>query len=184
MKAASTLVNCGCQCSRFAFSFILMLDMLSQNFQFPLFGGCKTFSSLTFLDSGGQVQGNCLTVDSTGARWCYTSHGSTCQVGEINALFRTSLGSTGHKSATSSPSLDNPTFTQDLTSSARFPANPWSYEACSTPPIGSYECPNNIVAPSLVSNNIRANLFTEQTLKLLDSLQYLFAPPPPAQNTN
>ena len=85
LKAASTLVNCGCQCSRFAFSFILMLDMLSQNFPFPIFSGCKTFSSLTFLDSGGQVQGNCLTVDSTGARWCYTSHGSTCQVNAIKA---------------------------------------------------------------------------------------------------
>ena len=36
--------------------------------------------SLTFVDSAGQVQGNCRTVDSTGARWCYTSHGSTCQV--------------------------------------------------------------------------------------------------------
>ena len=87
LKAASTLVNCGCQCSRFAFSFILMLDMLSQKFQFPIFSGCKTFSSLTFLDSGGQVQGNCLTVDSTGARWCYTSHGSTCQVGAIKANY-------------------------------------------------------------------------------------------------
>ena len=40
----------------------------------------KQSHSLTFVDSAGQVQGNCRTVDSTGARWCYTSHGSTCQV--------------------------------------------------------------------------------------------------------
>jgi len=90
LKAASNLINCGCQCS-----------------------------SLTFVDSAGQVQGNCRTVDSTGARWCYTSHGSTCQ---------------------------------DLTTSTRFPSNPWSYEACATPPLGSYQCPNNIVAPSLVAH--------------------------------
>merc|ERR1719204_1176182 len=90
LKAASNLINCGCQCS-----------------------------SLTFVDSAGQVQGNCRTVDSTGARWCYTSHGSTCQ---------------------------------DLTTSTHFPSNPWSYEACATPPLGSYQCPNNIVAPSLVAH--------------------------------
>merc|ERR1711988_727378 len=39
-KAASPLVNCGCQCS-----------------------------SITFRDAKGEVQGNCLTVDSTGAQW-------------------------------------------------------------------------------------------------------------------
>merc|ERR1719266_1557378 len=38
---------------------------------------------------------------------------------------------------------------QDLTPSARFPANPWSYEACATPTIGSYECPA-AVAPATV----------------------------------
>ena len=43
---------------------------------------------------------------------------------------------------------------QDLTTSTRFPSNPWSYEACATPPLGSYQCPNNIVAPSLVRTNI------------------------------
>jgi len=41
---------------------------------------------------------------------------------------------------------------QDLTTSTRFPSNPWSYEACATPPLGSYQCPNNIVAPSLVAH--------------------------------
>merc|ERR1712025_392145 len=82
LKAASPFTNCGCQCS-----------------------------SLTFVDSTGHIQGNCKSVDGTGAQWCYTdpSYGSSCQ---------------------------------DLTPSSRFPANPWSYEACSTPAIGSYECPS------------------------------------------
>merc|ERR1712038_1898885 len=39
-KASSPFINCGCQCS-----------------------------SLTFRDAGGVVQGNCLTVDTTGAQW-------------------------------------------------------------------------------------------------------------------
>merc|ERR1712127_762592 len=69
LKAASPLTNCGCQCS-----------------------------SLTFVDSQGHVQGNCRSVDGTGAQWCYIDpdHGTSCS---------------------------------DLTTSARFPANPWSYEA-------------------------------------------------------
>ena len=52
IKAASPLINCGCQCS-----------------------------SLTFRDANGVVQGNCLTVDSTGAQWCYvdSDHYSSCQ---------------------------------------------------------------------------------------------------------
>merc|ERR1712110_690303 len=71
-KAASPYVNIGCQCSR-----------------------------LTFVDQYGAIQGNCKSVDSTGARWCYVdSHHSSCQ---------------------------------DLRFSARFPSNPWSYEACATP---------------------------------------------------
>merc|ERR1711884_729223 len=50
-KAASSLINCGCQCS-----------------------------SITFLDSAGVEQGNCKTVDGTGAQWCYVdSTASTCQ---------------------------------------------------------------------------------------------------------
>merc|ERR1712073_296518 len=46
---ASPLVNCGCQCA-----------------------------PLTFRDAKGEVQGNCLTVDSTGAQWGYvdTSYSS------------------------------------------------------------------------------------------------------------
>merc|ERR1712079_239699 len=71
-KAASPYVNIGCQCS-----------------------------PLTFVDQYGAIQGNCKSVDSTGARWCYVdSHHSSCQ---------------------------------DLRFSARFPSNPWSYEACATP---------------------------------------------------
>merc|ERR1712066_43642 len=79
-KAASSLINCGCQCS-----------------------------SLTFRDSAGTEQGNCKTVDGTGAQWCYVdSTLSTCQ---------------------------------DLVPSERFPHNPWSYQACATPALGSYLCP-------------------------------------------
>merc|ERR1712076_229059 len=81
--------------------------------------GCQC-SSLTFADSAGVVQGNCKTVDGTGARWCYVdaAYGSSCQ---------------------------------DLTPSARFPANPWSYEACATPAIGSYECPTVVATPAVVN---------------------------------
>ena len=78
-KAASPYTNCGCQCS-----------------------------SLTFRDSSDTVQGNCATVDATGAQWCYTDD-SSCQ---------------------------------DLVQSQRFPHNPWSYEACATPALGSYLCPS------------------------------------------
>merc|ERR1712013_812127 len=79
-KAASSSINCGCQCS-----------------------------SLTFLDSAGVEQGNCKTVDGTGAQWCYVDHlPSTCQ---------------------------------DMVPSKRFPHNPWSYEACATPPEVSALCP-------------------------------------------
>merc|ERR1712179_569996 len=79
-KAASSLINCGCQCS-----------------------------SITFIDSAGVEQGNCKTVDGTGAQWCYVdSTASTCQ---------------------------------DLVPSQRFPHNPWSYQACATPAIGTHLCP-------------------------------------------
>merc|ERR1719477_99946 len=80
-KAASPFTNCGCQCS-----------------------------SLTFLDSSNIIQGNCNTVDGTGAQWCYVDSSlSTCQ---------------------------------DLVPSSRFPHNPWSYQACATPPVGSPACPS------------------------------------------
>merc|ERR1712061_54019 len=79
-KAASSSINCGCQCS-----------------------------SITFRDTDGNEQGNCKTVDGTGAQWCYVdSTLSTCQ---------------------------------DLVPSKRFPHNPWSYEACATPAVGSHLCP-------------------------------------------
>merc|ERR1719336_3125487 len=51
VKAPSSFINCGCQCS-----------------------------PLTFRDANGVVQGNCLTVDGTGAQWCYVdSSFSSCQ---------------------------------------------------------------------------------------------------------
>merc|ERR1719205_408536 len=79
-KAASSSINCGCQCS-----------------------------SITFRDTAGIEQGNCKTVDGTGAQWCYVdSTLSSCQ---------------------------------DLVPSERFPHNPWSYQACATPAIGSHLCP-------------------------------------------
>merc|ERR1711872_307962 len=88
-KNASSLINCGCQCS-----------------------------SITFLDSAGVEQGNCKTVDGTGAQWCYVdSSASTCQ---------------------------------DLVPSERFPHNPWSYEACATPAVGSALCPAVVAVPDHV----------------------------------
>merc|ERR1711862_133939 len=96
-KAASSLINCGCQCS-----------------------------SLTFLDSAGVEQGNCKTVDGTGAQWCYVdSTASSCQ---------------------------------DMVPSERFPHNPWSYEACATPAVGSALCPavvavaDHVHAPVVVAS--------------------------------
>merc|ERR1712066_847021 len=90
-KAASSSINCGCQCS-----------------------------SITFLDTSGTEQGNCKTVDGTGAQWCYVdSTLSTCQ---------------------------------DLVPSERFPHNPWSYEACATPALGSSLCPaDHVHAPVVVA---------------------------------
>merc|ERR1712177_58750 len=88
-KAASSQINCGCQCS-----------------------------SITFLDSAGVEQGNCKTVDGSGAQWCYVdSTASTCQ---------------------------------DLVPSERFPHNPWSYEACATPAVGSALCPAVVAVPDHV----------------------------------
>merc|ERR1712215_665167 len=50
-RAASSQVNCGCQCS-----------------------------NLTFRDKYGKVQGNCKSADHTGAKWCYVGGwGSPCQ---------------------------------------------------------------------------------------------------------
>merc|ERR1712066_827841 len=92
-KAASSSINCGCQCS-----------------------------SITFLDSDGNEQGNCKTVDGTGAQWCYVDH--------------------------------LPSSCQDMVPSERFPHNPWSYEACATPSIGSLLCPvdpDHVHAPVVVA---------------------------------
>merc|ERR1712106_1275351 len=77
-KAASPYTNCGCQCS-----------------------------NLTFKDKYGKTNGNCKSVDHTGAQWCYVdpNQSSSCQ----------DLSYT----------------------STRFPGKPWSYEACSTPACGN-----------------------------------------------
>merc|ERR1712154_398516 len=65
-KASSPLINCGCQCS-----------------------------SLTFRDANGVVQGNCLTVDSTGAQWCYVDQAySSCQDLVPSKRFPTTPGHT------------------------------------------------------------------------------------------
>ena len=60
-----------------------------------------------------------MTVDGTGAQWCYVdaAHSSSCQ---------------------------------DLVPSQRFPNNPWSYEACATPSIGSPLCPT-VAAPAIIA---------------------------------
>merc|ERR1712066_295772 len=92
-KAASSSINCGCQCS-----------------------------SITFRDADGNEQGNCKTVDGTGAQWCYVDH--------------------------------LPSSCQDMVPSERFPHNPWSYEACATPSIGSLLCPvdpDHVHAPVVVA---------------------------------
>merc|ERR1711978_389256 len=76
------------------------------------------FTQATILDSAGVEQGNCKTVDGTGAQWCYVdSTASTCQ---------------------------------DLVPSERFPHNPWSYEACATPAVGSALCPAVVAVPDHV----------------------------------
>merc|ERR1712106_944282 len=83
-KAASPYTNCGCQCS-----------------------------NLTFKDKYGKTNGNCKSVDHTGAQWCYVdpNQSSSCQ----------DLSYT----------------------STRFPGKPWSYEACSTPACGNNGGYNN-----------------------------------------
>merc|ERR1712177_202881 len=74
-KAASTRVNCGCQCS-----------------------------SLTFRDKYNRIQGNCKTSDNTGAQWCYTEPGSTCEDLKRSTRYG-SQGRTWSYQACSTPSL-------------------------------------------------------------------------------
>ncbi|CAB4065196.1 unnamed protein product [Lepeophtheirus salmonis] len=50
LKAPSLSVNCGCQCSNYA-----------------------------FVDTHRRTQGNCNSADQTGAKWCYVDRGHTCQ---------------------------------------------------------------------------------------------------------
>ena len=92
-KAASPYVNIGCQCSPLSFvDQYGAIQVTGGQIFSQIFSVCQIFSD---------TQGNCKSVDSTGARWCYVA--------------------SGHSSC------------QDLRFSARFPSNPWSYEACATP---------------------------------------------------
>merc|ERR1711990_671864 len=84
-KAQGLGLNCGCQCSS------------------PV---------LTFQDTEGRQQGNCLSADAGGV-WCYVDNGATSSC-------------------------------RDLRQSSRFPNNPWSYEACTSPPAPSPACPDPI----------------------------------------
>ena len=86
LKAASPFVNLGCQCGSLTFvdshgqvlappPHCLPLSLLSSFFSVSL---CSP--ALIFIPNF-QVQGNCRSVDSTGARWCYIDHlPSSCQV--------------------------------------------------------------------------------------------------------
>merc|ERR1711872_28541 len=74
-KAASYRVNCGCQCS-----------------------------DLTFRDKYNRVQGNCKTADNTGAQWCYTEYGSTCEAQQRSTRFGRQ-GKTWSYQACSTPSI-------------------------------------------------------------------------------
>merc|ERR1712115_698406 len=74
-KAASFKVNCGCQCS-----------------------------DLTFRDKYNRVQGNCKTADNTGAQWCYTEYGSTCEDQQRSTRFGRQ-GKTWSYQACSTPSI-------------------------------------------------------------------------------
>merc|ERR1712014_179055 len=105
LKAASPLVNLGCQCS-----------------------------SLTFVDSQGHVQGNCRSVDSTGARWCYVDH--------------------------------LPSSCQDLSHSARVPANP-TMSSLPTLPLSTTSLPT----PCQLTNTSQPTLpqFTKSQLTLFQS---------------
>merc|ERR1712080_307213 len=75
VKAASLEVNCGCQCS-----------------------------SLTFRDKYNRIHGNCKRADNTGAQWCYTEPGSTCEDQQRSTRYD-SQGRTWSYQACSTPSL-------------------------------------------------------------------------------
>merc|ERR1711955_148653 len=74
-KAPSSRVNCGCQCS-----------------------------DLTFRDKYNRIQGNCKTTDNTGAQWCYTEYGSTCEDQQRSTRFGRQ-GKTWSYQACSTPSI-------------------------------------------------------------------------------
>ena len=70
-KAASPLINCGCQCAPLTFRDA----KVTPSFKI-LFRKFRIIYNTSLVQ--GVVQGNCLTVDSTGAQWCYvdTSYSS------------------------------------------------------------------------------------------------------------
>jgi hypothetical protein len=110
-KASSLTVNCGCQCSD---------------------------PALTFQDGLGRVQGNCrrsgervyhsslylpcCSADSNGAVWCYVDSDSSSSCRDLRPSSRC---------WTKPPQ----------TNLSRFPSNPWSYEACTTPALPNPACP-------------------------------------------
>merc|ERR1711973_323269 len=77
-KAASFRVNCNCQCS-----------------------------DLTFRDKFNRIQGNCKTADNTGAQWCYTEYGSTCEDQQRSTRFG-HQGKTWSYQACSTPPRSSP----------------------------------------------------------------------------
>merc|ERR1712098_525589 len=77
-KAASFRVNCNCQCS-----------------------------DLTFRDKFNRIQGNCKTADNTGAQWCYTEYGSTCEDQQRSQRFG-HQGKTWSYQACSTPPRNSP----------------------------------------------------------------------------
>ena len=103
LKAASPFVNLGCQCGSLTF-----VDSRGQVSASHPFISCHlltafvwSFLSISFLSLFIKVlanipvklfvlkvQGNCRSVDSTGARWCYVDHlPSSCQVQHSHLAF-------------------------------------------------------------------------------------------------
>merc|ERR1712112_601393 len=58
----------------------------------------------TFRDKYNRVQGNCKTADNTGAQWCYTEYGSTCEDQQRSTRFGRQ-GKTWSYQACSTPSI-------------------------------------------------------------------------------
>merc|ERR1712112_721022 len=58
----------------------------------------------TFRDKYNRIQGNCKTTDNTGAQWCYTEYGSTCEDQQRSTRFGRQ-GKTWSYQACSTPSI-------------------------------------------------------------------------------